>query len=249
MSDAKIIAARKSKTIFTADGKVYKSFDDVYGMSDVLREAYNMANVQETGLKVPELLEVRPVDGKWTIIMNYVVGDTMAELMEAHPEKMDEYLVRFVDIQLDLERRNVPRLARIKEKMHRKIDQSGLDATTRYELHTRLDSMEEKTRLCHGDFNPSNIVITPDDEAYVLDWSHATQGDPAEDAARTYLLFKLDGRDDLAEKYLKLYTVRGDVARQRVEKWLAIVAASQMVKGNESERELLKPWTEVVEYE
>ncbi|MCQ4950996.1 30S ribosomal protein S2, partial [Bittarella massiliensis (ex Durand et al. 2017)] len=31
-------------------------------------------------------------------------------------------------------------------------------ATTRYELHTRLDSMPKHVKVCHGDFIPSNVI-------------------------------------------------------------------------------------------
>lgn len=48
---------------------------------------------------------------------------------------------RFVDIQLSIHARRAPLLNKLKDKMERKIDGTSLDATTRYELHTRLESM------------------------------------------------------------------------------------------------------------
>lgn len=77
--------------------------------------------------------------------------------------------------------------------MNRKIDETGLDATTRYELHARLQGMPNHKKLCHGDFDPKNIILRDDGEAFILDWSHATQGNASADAARTYLLFWLAG--------------------------------------------------------
>lgn len=35
--------------------------------------------------------------------------------------------------------------------MNAKINQTELDATTRYELHTRLEGMPKHNKLCHGD--------------------------------------------------------------------------------------------------
>ena len=43
-------------------------------------------------------------------------------------------------------------------------------------LHTRLESMPKHNKVCHGDFNPSNVIITDDGTPYIIDWSHATQG-------------------------------------------------------------------------
>jgi aminoglycoside phosphotransferase (APT) family kinase protein len=109
--------------------------------------------------------------------------------------------------------------------------------------------MPKHKKVCHGDFNPSNIIITPDDKAYILDWSHATQGNAAADAARTYLLFRLHGDEKAAEYYLKSFCKKSDTAMQYVQKWLPIVAASQSVKGKAEEREFLLGWVNVVDFE
>ena len=132
--------------------------------------------------------------------------------------------------------------------MNRKISQTDLDATTRYDLHTRLGGMPKHHKLCHGDFNPSNVIIGDDGKAYVIDWAHATQGNASADAARTYLLFCLSGDNETADKYLDLFCRKTDTAKQYVQKWMPIVAASQSVKGNKQEREFLLSWVHVVDY-
>ncbi|MBQ6824929.1 MAG: aminoglycoside phosphotransferase family protein, partial [Clostridia bacterium] len=142
-----------------------------------------------------------------------------------------------------------PYLNKLKDKMNMKISMAELDATTRYELHTRLEGMKKHTKVCHGDFNPSNIIITPDGVPYVLDWAHATQGNASADVARTYLLFCLQGKEELAKKYMDLFCKKSDTARQYVQKWLPIVAASQSVKGKPEERQFLLSWADVVDYE
>ena len=164
-------------------------------------------------------------------------------------EKETEYLELLVDIQLQIHSKKAPLLNRLKDKMNRKISQTSLDATTRYELHTRLEGMPKHTKVCHGDFNPSNIIITPGGTPYIIDWAHATQGNASADVARTYLLFCLDGNANLADKYLDLFCKKSDTAKQYVQKWMPIVAASQSVKGNEHEREFLLSWADVVDYE
>ena len=156
---------------------------------------------------------------------------------------------RFVDIQLSIHARRAPLLNKLKDKMERKIDGTSLDATTRYELHTRLESMPKHKKVCHGDYNPSNVIITDNGDAYIIDWSHATQGNASADAARTYLLFWLAGDVESAHRYMDLFCRKSDTAKQYVEKWLPIVAASQSVKGKPEERELLMHWVDVVDYE
>ncbi len=245
----KVIAVRTGKTVYRDVDKVVKVFDSDYSKADILNEALNQARIEETGLKIPKILGVTMIDGKWAIISEYIAGKTMAQLMKENPDKFDEYLEKFVDIQIDVQSRKAPLLNKLKDKMNRKISEADLDATTRYELHTRLEGMPKHNKVCHGDFNPSNIIIAEDGTPYILDWSHATQGNASADVARTYLLFWLDGNIEGAKKYLELFCKKTDTAKQYVEKWLPIVAASQSVKGNEKEREFLLSWVDVVDYE
>jgi thiamine kinase-like enzyme len=244
-----ILAERKNKVIYKDGELVAKVFDESFPKSDILNEALNQARVEETGLNIPKIEEVTKIDGKWAIISTYIEGKTMAELMAENPDKLDELLEQFVDIQINILNQKAPLLNKLKDKMKRKISETDLDATTRYELETRLNGMPKHTKVCHGDFNPSNVVISSDGTAYVLDWSHATQGNGAADAARTYLLFRLNKKDDVAEKYIKLFCEKTDTARQYVEQWLPIVAASQSVKGKPEEREFLLGWVNVCDYQ
>lgn len=249
MEKDKVLALRKGKTIFARGSEVVKTFDKDYSKSDVLNEALNQSRVEETGLNVPKIIGVSTIDGKWSIIMEKIEGETLDVLMEKNPEKIDEYLNMFVDLQLDMHSHKAPLLNKLRDKMDRKISESTLDATIRYELHTRLNGMPKHTKLCHGDFNPSNIIVDKEGKLFIIDWSHATQGNASADAARTYLLFKLANKDEIAEKYLKLFCKKSDTARQYIDKWLPIVAASQSVKGHEEEREMLLKWVDVVEFE
>ena len=245
----RIIAVRNHKTIYRDGALCMKVFDETYSKADILAEALNQARVEETGLHIPQVREVTVIDGKWAIITDYIKGKTLAQLMEEHPEKKNDYLNLFVDLQLEVQSKSCPLLPKLRDKMNRKISLTDFDATTRYELHARLDSMPKHAKLCHGDFNPSNIILTDDGTPYILDWAHATQGNASADAARTYLLFWLAGDIDGAERYLKLFCIKSDTAKQYVQKWMPIVAASQSVKGNEKEREFLHSWVNVVDYE
>ena len=249
MKEENLIFSRPDKKIYMSGDKLIKLFDGSYSKANILNEALNHARVEETDLNVPKIRSIEVVDGKWAIILDYIEGETLQSLMDKHPEKEDEYLNLFVDLQRTVLSKKVPMLNKLKDKMNAKISSADLDATTRYELHTRLDSMPKHKNLCHGDFNPSNIIITADGTPYIIDWSHATQGNSSADVARSYLLFYLVGKENLAQKYLKPYCRKSDTAIQYVQRWIPIVAASRLVKAPESEREFLHKWIDVVDYE
>ena len=245
----RVIAVRNNKTIYRDGERCIKVFNADFSKADVLNEALNQARIESTGLNIPKILEVTTIDGKWAIISEFIKGKTLAQIMEENPDKKNEYIEFLVDLQMEVHSKTCPLLTKLKDKMNRKISETTLDATTRYDLHTRLESMPKHNKVCHGDFNPSNIIITDDGTPYILDWSHATQGNASADVARTYLLFWLAGDIEGAEFYLNTFCKKSDTAKQYVQKWMPIVAASQSVKGNEKERELLMSWVGVVDYQ
>lgn len=107
--------------------------------------------------------------------------------------------------------------------------------------------MPKHVKLCHGDFNPSNVICSEDGKKTIVDWAHATQGNASADAAMTYLLFALKDQKK-ADLYLKIFCRKSDTARQYVEQWLPIVAAAQLTKNNELEKEFLMRWIDVVDF-
>lgn len=244
-----IVTQRFNKTIYRDGELLIKVFNEDCSKSDVLNEALNLARVEETGLAVPHLREVTKIDGKWALITDFVEGETLTELIRQNPEEIDGYLDLFVETQIKIHSKRAPLLTKLHDKMHRKISSTSLDATTRYDLHTRLDSLPVHNKVCHGDFSTGNVILTSKGEPYVIDWSHATQGNASADAARAYLLFCLKGQKELGKKYVSLFSEKSDTARQYIEKWLPIVAASQSVKGKPEEDGLLLSWIHVVDYE
>jgi len=244
-----IVAIRQGKTIYRDGDLKIKVFDETYSKADVLNEALNQARVEDIDVNIPKVIEVKKIEGKWAIVSEFIEGKTLTELMREFPEKKQEYLDLFVDVQMNIHKQRCPLLNKLRDKMNRKIEESALDATARYELHARLAGMPKRNKVCHGDFNPSNVIITEQGVPYVIDWSHVTQGNAAADAARTYLVFCLAGQEKLANEYLTLFCKKSDTARQYVNKWLPIVAASQSVKGKPEEREILLRWANVMDFE
>lgn len=242
MSHDRIIALRNNKTVFRDGDCVLKVFNKAYKKSDVLNEALNQARVEETGLPVPSVTSVTVTDGKWTIVTEYIKGRTLESLMTENPQNRRDYISRLVDIQLDVHAKKCPELIRQRDKMIRHIIESDLPATERYDLYSRLDTMPKHSKLCHGDFSPSNIIITESGEHYILDWSHASQGNAAADAARTYLILGFRGEREDAELYIETYCERSGAERMYVERWLPIVAAARLSQSNEEERAYLRPY-------
>jgi len=250
MSDRIILKQAANKTVYREGSRIIKEFTASHPMSGVLNEAYIHACVEDAGVPVPKLLGVAPSEnGGWAITMEYVSGRTLEEMMNEHPEKTDEYLEMLVDIQLETGAYRVPNLRNTRQKMADAIQTlTQIDASTRYELLQRIHGMERHSKLCHGDLVPSNIVFREDGSYCILDWAHASAGNAGADAAITYLRFSLDD-PELAEKYLHLFCRKADMAIQYVQTWMPVVAAQQLTKHKEAERDLLEKWISVAEYQ
>ena len=108
MNSDKIIAVRTNKTIYRDGDKCIKVFNSDYSKADILNEALNQARIEETGLNIPKILAVETIDGKWSIVSEYIEGETLASLMEKNPDKEDEYLELLVDLQMEVHSKKAP---------------------------------------------------------------------------------------------------------------------------------------------
>ena len=231
------LVRRGNKVVYDLGDKIVKVFNETKPVSDVFNEALNLARINECGIRSPKALEVSQLENAngWALVTEKVPGTTLAEKMTAEPQRFGEYLEMFVDLQIEIHGYTSPLLNRQRDKFARMIDSlDQLNATTRYNLQERLDGMTKEFKVCHGDFNPSNVIVGDDS--------------PAADVATTYLLFALNSKDQ-AEAYLELYCDRADMPIQVVRQWTSIVAASELARKRNVNDEFLKNWIDVVDYQ
>ena len=244
------IAERRTKTVYRDGNKTIKLFVENYSKAAILNEALIQSRVEEnTDMKMSRLLEVTKIENRWALVTEFIEGTPLDVLMREYPEKEDEYLNLFIDVQLEIMSKKVPTLNRLKDKYKRKLSEADIDDTTRYELLQRLEGTKNHDKLCHGDFNPSNVIINENGEYSIIDWAHATQGNASADVAKTFLLFSLNGQTELAEKYLNLFTEKSGLEKRGIQRWIPIVAAVQLKKGGAENKEFLEKWIDVVDYE
>ncbi len=248
MKFTNLISKGQKASVYREGDNAIKVFDKGTNKTDVLNEALNTTRVEETGLAIPSISEVGIEDGQWAITMNFIEGRTLGQLMKENPEKKEEYIKQMVDLQLEIHSKRAPLLNKLKDKLIRQINSlEMLDNIKKYDLLTRLDGMPKHVKVCHGDFNPNNIIVS-NDKMYVIDWVHATQGNASADTARTYLLLTLEDQK-LADYYLDVFCKKSKTEKRYVQTWLPIVAAAQLTKDKPEEKELLMKWLDVVEYE
>lgn len=238
--------------VYESDGLAIRVYKDEKYKEKCLYAALTHARVETTlglsSIKMPVLHEVSLIDGKWAISMDWINGKTLGQLIDENPDKAEMYIDKLVDIQCEIHAQYMPLLSKLKDKLARQIKSlAQIDEIKKYELLTRLDSMPKHIKLCHNNFSPDCVILN-DEGTYVLNWGSARQGNASADVAKTYLLLSLK-RPQYADMYLQKYCQKTGTSKKYVQQWLPIVAAAQLDRGIESEKEFLMRWLDVVEYD
>lgn len=248
MKLSNLIAKGEKVDVYNCDGMAIKVFKDTHAKTKALREALTHARVEELGFTMPHINEVTVVDGQWAIAMELIEGKTLHDLMEEHPDKVGEYIEQMVDLQMTIHSVQVPGFHKFRDRLRRQINElASVDDVIKYELLSRLDSVPKHIKLCHGSFEPRNIVIK-EGKPYILDWVAATKGNASADVATTYLLLALESKAN-AELYLELFCKKSKTKKKYVQEWLPIVAAARLTIAKPEEKELLMSWINVMDWQ
>ena len=103
------IATRKTKTVYRDENKTIKLFVENYSKANILNEALIQSRVEEnTDLPISKLIEVTKIQNRWALVTEYIEGTPLDVLMEKYPEKEDEYINFFIDVQKEILSKKVP---------------------------------------------------------------------------------------------------------------------------------------------
>lgn len=221
------IATGNTAKIYLHESNIVKVFNDYLPPTESEYEANKQRFAYSCGLPVPKVLEVTKIDGKQAIIMEYVEGKTIGDLLLGNRERMEYYIGISIDIQREIHQIPTNSLETISDKLCRQLEATPhLDKSQKAMLMKKLNSMIYESRLCHGDFHLFNLVMS-DDKVTIIDWVDATAGDIRADVCRTYLLY-LQVSVELAELYLRLYCEKSGLLKVDILQWLPILAGARL---------------------
>ena len=206
----------------------------------------------EAGLPVPAVGELIEIDGYLGQVYERIEGGSMADALLGMPEADPDAVLRLAHTFAEVHTKihdcsNIPAdlptqwfLATVIQRIN------GLPPDLKEATVKALGDMPEGDRLCHGDFHPYNVLMSPRGPI-VIDWNNAHIGDPLEDVARSALM--LSGAsvsqpsyrsflDQFSEAYLKRYFQLRSGDREQLVAWQPIVAAVRL-SDNVPEKEWL----------
>ena len=236
----RVIAVRNNKTIYRDGDKCIKVFRCGYSAADVMQEAFQQAYVHELGIPVPQLFSVLQYRNEWAIEMQYIRGKTMQQALTETDAETASYITMLAELHMKLHRMTAPRLPYQWDMIAQRL--SNVDKEVISGDAPAEDSCSQNRCLCHGDFQPSNILIGNDSVLYVTDWSQASQGDPCFDTAVTYLLLAMEMGDRAAEHYLREYVRMTGASEEKIRACFVPSAAARMAVCSAEERRFFEQY-------
>ena len=234
----KIIAVRTSKTVFRDGDKCIKLFDQDHSKAKILSEAATHAKVgRSRALDVPE--GARSDKGRGQVgdrLRIHLPQDPRTGSPARLPRERTNTSSVSSEAQLKINAAKAHSLEKLKDRLAESLFAADLPSATLYELHMRLESLPVGDRICHGDFAPSNLIVNGEDEDYIVDWSHAAQGVPAADAARTSCSSGSPERSTARTDTSASTAKRAVSPRRRYRKWIPLRAAERLAQGKAKAR-------------
>ncbi|KRG11069.1 phosphotransferase family protein [Lederbergia galactosidilytica] len=237
------IAVGNTAEIYLCDNKIIKVFKDFLPPTESLYEANKQKYVYSCGLPVPKILNVTEIAGKQAIIMEYVEGKTIGDLLLKNMERTEYFINISVEIQQNIHAHVADSLEPMSEQLIRKIQASSfLDNKHKSLLTKKLNGIKYEERLCHGDYHLFNLIQAIHD-VVIIDWVDSSAGDIRADVCHTYLLYS-QFSEKLAEMYLQIYCKKSGLLKDEIMQWAPIIAGAKLSENMPSEN--VKRFLEIV---
>ena len=221
------------KTIYHEGNLNYKIFSDKYTMVDILNEALNQEKCAAIDTIVPHIQGIQKTDKGIAIVSDYIEAKDIYTYCKDNKKDFTNLIEDFCKLQIKINNSRLVNMKSLREKMVQSIMSSELKGTYKFFFSFRLKDMPVKRNLLHGDFTPSNILITDKGEMAVVDWSHAACGDPLFDVLNTYLMFILDDKNDYADKYLDTYSSLTNISKDKLLEYMPELCAFLLYRYKE----------------
>ncbi|WP_249872120.1 aminoglycoside phosphotransferase family protein [Oceanobacillus saliphilus] len=229
------IAIGNTAKIYLRENKIVKVFNDFLPDNESFHEANKQKYAYDCGLSVPKLLDITKIDGKQAIVMEYIKGRTLGDLLSENRQQAAYYMEISVAVQQKIHNNKADSLEPMSEKLSRQIESATvLDKRHQVALLSELDAMTFEKRLCHGDFHLYNLIMSTN-KVTIIDWVDASAGDIRADVYRTYLLYSQISVD-LANMYLNSYCEKSGLSKGEIFRWAPIIAGARLSEHVQSEK-------------
>jgi aminoglycoside phosphotransferase (APT) family kinase protein len=213
------------------------------------READNSRVACDACIPSPLPGDIVTVQDRVGVVFARVDGPSMLQLIGLNPRSVDGQATQLARLHAAMHAKPGRGLPSLRD--HLQTVAARIAAPAGPALLAHLHKLPDAASLCHGDFHPGNVIVTPTGPA-IIDWLDAGCGHPLADVARTSLLLQhadappgagrgLEAlRARLHAVYLAHYCELAGVTPADVDVWTLPVAVARLtVARGPLEREAL----------
>lgn len=236
-------------------GQVIKLFYDWVPDSWIERETDIASALPASSLPVPQFIEATTSNGRRGIVFERINGPSMVDLLATKPWRSGSLARRMAELHAQIHAEDGRTLDSLRAQIGSIIEHTeALPEQLKRRVLQHLDRLPDGTALCHFDFHPAQIILSPQ-RAIIIDWMAALKGDPAADVARTRVLLTFAQVPDVGiairlligairrsfhRQYLVRYlALQPEVTMQRIDEWMVPVAAARLNENAPGEREAI----------
>jgi aminoglycoside phosphotransferase (APT) family kinase protein len=238
----KPIALGRTAEIYSyGEGKVVKLFFSTTPKPWIDKEIEIGRYIQEAQLPVPKVYKKVGIGNREGIVYERIEGPTLLNELAKKPWNVARYGRLLAKLHVQIHEVQAP--ANLERQ--REWATGGIPSSEKIskEMKTRvlrlLDTLPDGNKLCHGDFHPGNIILTPTGPV-IIDWMTVSKGVTSGDVGRTLTILEAakapEGtplrwllewiRKILLATYLKTYLKLSPDIKKSLAGWQAVMAAN-----------------------
>lgn len=229
------------------EATILKLYRNDIPVQDMEREYEISQYVHSRGVPTPQPLGWLDTGERRGIVYQQIQGPSLLKLIGKAPWKVQQYGRQLAGLHCELHAVEAGEdIGRQKEYLRWNITAAPMLGTEeKTVILAGLEQLPEGRRLCHGDFHPDNVLL--DGQLWVIDWMTGIAGEPAADAARSWLLCSVGTpppgsslfmrwvlkfiRLGLCGSYTREYLRLSGYSLSELERWIVPVAAARLNEG------------------
>ncbi|MBB6638394.1 phosphotransferase family protein [Cohnella thailandensis] len=230
--------------------EVIKLFHDCFdAASEAGKEARNAEIVDGLNVRTPRFSGLVEHEGKPGLVYERIEGKTMLRQIESTAESIDYHAKLMAQLQFELHQVRVRNDSNLKKELENRLNWTEeLNDGEKRQIRAILASLPEGNALCHYDFHPDNIILSPNGPV-IIDWMNVLIGDPAADVARSSMILQstdlpsnapewlangwLSNREYRVwfyEQYWREYQTLSGMLLSDVEQWMVPTIAARIIE-------------------
>ena len=163
MKKGKLIGQGRTAEVFEwEEDKILKLYRTGLPKMMIEKEYEISGSICEQLNLVPKVYDLIETDNRHGIIYEKINGITMMKVIASKPWRVKKEAQRLAELHKFIQQKVNFKLPSCKKRLKDNISKVELlQDNVKTILYKYIDELEEDNILCHGDFHPDNIIITP----------------------------------------------------------------------------------------